>query len=105
MRRIAFIIMILGICFLAFLINSDGIYVNSIEDLKVFEINQKVLLSGKVVSERFLYDDVKLLVLESGVGLVCTCGFKNFLDLEVEVEGVISEFEGKRQVEVLKIYF
>ena len=51
-----------------------------------------------------MYDEFKLLVLDSGIELVCDCGFESFLDLEVNVEGVVSEFNGKRQVEVLKIY-
>jgi hypothetical protein len=103
MRKWAFIIVILGIFAMALILEFERFEeISSYEDLMNLEVNKKVSLSGKVVEERVLYEGTKLLKLDNGIEVVCECagGFK---DGNVLVEGFVSEYEGKKQVEILRI--
>lgn len=96
------IIVVLGMVFLGFMLMQEGKVVSNLEELKELEANQKVVLKGIVGEERVLYGRTKLLVLDNGIELICDC-LESFVEKSVEVEGVVSEYEGKRQVEVLKL--
>ena len=120
MRKWAFVILILGMFVLLLLMNFlPAKNVGSYEELEKLEINTKVILSGKVVEERVLYEGTKSFELDiedsvnslalvsnetsrNGIELICECT-DSFLDEKIIIEGVVSEYEGKRQVEVLKI--
>ncbi len=102
MRRLAFVVVIVGMFVLLLLLNLEPETVESLEDLEGLEINTRVVVSGEVVSERVLYLGKRLLVLENGIELVCSCS-GGFIGREVFVEGVVSEYGGKKQVEVLEI--
>ncbi len=101
MRRRAFIVVVLGMFILALMLNFNVKEINNYDDLKKLEINQKVFLRGKVVSERAIVKG-KLFVLDNEIELVCEC-LENLVDKEIEVEGAVSEFDEKKQVSVLKI--
>jgi hypothetical protein len=101
MRRWAFVIVIVGMFVLVWFLGFDVEIVRSFEDLSGLEINQKVELNGTVVGERRIANG-KILDLDSNISLVCSC-LGDFLGLEISVEGVVSEYDGKRQVDVLKL--
>ena len=102
MRRLAFILTILGILSLAILMNLPAKEISSKEELENLEINQKVAIHGKVISERILYETQKLLILDNKIELVCECP-QTFKDKNISVLGIVSEYDGKKQVTVLKI--
>ena len=102
MRRWAFAVMVFGMFVLLLMLNMKPKEIGSYEDMEQLEINTRVSVTGKVIEERVIYEDSKLLELENGIELVCECsGF--FEDEEVEVIGVVSEYEGKKQIDVLEI--
>ena len=99
MRRIAFIVVMLGMLVLVGLMIFN---IREVKDLEGLEINQKVSLSGKVISERVIYSDEKILMLDKNISLICSgCG--SYLNSEIMVEGVVEEYEGEKQVRVLKV--
>ncbi|MCH8308967.1 MAG: hypothetical protein IIB17_00550 [Chloroflexi bacterium] len=71
-------------------------------ELEELEINRKVFVSGEVVSEKVIFGERKVFVLNSGIELVCDC-FGINIGGEIEVVGVVSEYDGRKQVEVLEI--
>ena len=76
--------------------------VREVDKLDGLEINQRIVLTGKIVSERIIYSDEKLLVLDKNITLICSgCG--SYLNSEIMVEGVVEEYEGEKQVRVLKV--
>lgn len=103
MRRFAFIIAILGIFVMALLLEFGSVReIESYAELEELEVNAKVLVGGNVVEERILYEGTRLLKLENGVEVVCECA-GSFNGEKVLVEGAVSEYEGKKQVEALRI--
>lgn len=99
MRRWAFVIAMLGMFVLVLFFSVGPEEVESVEGLVV---NKNVLLNGIVVEERVIYEGVKVLILDSGIELVCECD-ESFVDRRVRVEGVVEEFDGRKQVRVLRI--
>lgn len=115
LRKYAFIVAILGIAFLLGLLilpakkiveeRSGLVEINNLEEL---EINDKVIFSGKVGSESDFGDFKiwKLSAITSGAEMdfdvVCDCR-ESYLGREVEIVGLVSEFNGERQVRVLRI--
>ena len=104
MRRFAFAISIFGLLVLALLLNLIPIKVENYSELDNFEINQKVILEGKIMEERILFEGTKMLVLDNGIELICECN-ENFKGKNIEVAGVVEEYNGKKQVRVLKIFY
>lgn len=102
MRKIAFLVALLGITLLVGMINFlPSKEVNGLEDLQGLTENQKVFLGGFVVQERD-YGDI-LLINVNGMNLVCD-GCKNgFLDKEVFVEGIVIDYQGETEIDVLRI--
>lgn len=100
MRKWAFILFIVGM-FVLFVFLMRG--AREIESFEGLEINEKVLVSGLVVEERVLYEGTKLFELENGMELVCECN-EQLEGKEIEAEGVVSEYEGKKQLTVLRIW-
>ena len=101
MRRFAFVIVILGMFVLVLLLSKGAIGIDSYEELEKLEINERVIVSGVVVSERVIFED-RLLELDNGLELVCECegGFKGN---KVEVVGVVEEYRGRKQIRVLEL--
>jgi len=100
MRRWAFVVTVLGMFVLSLFLSFGEKKVESLEGL---ELNQRVSVSGKVVDERVIFESTKLLVLDSDIELICEGCLGVFDGRKVSAVGVVSEFEGKKQVEVLKI--
>ena len=76
--------------------------IESYTEIEEMEVNTKIRTRGLIIEESILYGETKLLELENGVQLICECS-ENFEDKEVLAEGVVSEYEGKKQMTVLKI--
>jgi hypothetical protein len=104
MRRWAFIIAVLGIFVLIVFMVFGGVgEVDEAGDLDGLVENSKVRVLGVVQGERGWGEDV-LLVLDNGVEVVVdgSVGF-GLKGKEVEVIGVVEEWEGKR-VRALKVF-
>ena len=103
MKKITFVFFILGMFVLAGFYFFDSEEIDELKDLENLEINSRVFVSGTVIDERFLYEGTKLLVLNNRIDLVCECS-ENFKGRKVFAEGIVQEYEGKRQVLVLSIF-
>jgi len=104
LRKYAFIVSILGIAVLLGLLILSPRELGSLEELDNIEINEKVVLEGKVESERD-FGDFKVLSIR-GIEIVCECGGEDdgsYLNKEVKIIGLVEEFRDKRQVRVLRI--
>ena len=101
MRRLSFVIAIAGLFVLSLFFSFEGKEVDSLGNL---EINEKVIVKGKVVEERNIYFGTKLFILDNGIEIVCECS-ESFLDRDVRIEGLAEEYEGRKQIRALKVYF
>ena len=101
MRRISFIVAILGIFVLILLIwVIPARHVESVSDLGGVEDNQRVILSGVVESERNYYG---ALVFEiNDIKMICS-GCPSLKGKHVGVEGILEKYEDNVQVDVLQI--
>jgi len=102
MRRFAFIVAIVGLFVFALLLNFGGKEMKNYEDLEKLEVNQRVSVSGKVIDERVVFGNERVLMLNNGIEMICECD-RSYKGSVVEVEGVVEEYKEKRQVRVLKI--
>tara|TARA_Y100000310_G_C20650710_1_gene799270 strand:- start:62 stop:370 length:309 start_codon:yes stop_codon:yes gene_type:complete len=96
-RGVSFIMVILGLVFLLVLFVSEA---KVIEDIRNLEINTKVVLEGVVDGERLL-GNFNILNI-NGIDVVCECR-ESYKGSEIIVEGVIEEYDNKKQVRVLEI--
>jgi DNA/RNA endonuclease YhcR with UshA esterase domain len=99
MRKWSFILYVLGMVCLILIYMLPGFEVESLDGM---ELNERVIVSGKVISERGIYSGTKLLELDSGIRVVCEC-VESFEGREVRIEGFISEYNGNKQVSVERI--
>ncbi len=100
MRRISFIFMILGLLFLFYILIFEETKIETFEELKNLEINSKVILKG-VVEEEKNFGTFKILKIKE-IDVICNC-LGSYLEKEIVVEGVVSEYLGKKQIKVLSI--
>lgn len=101
MRRFAFVVAFLGIfVLLGLLVFLPPKEIKSLGDLQDLRVNQKVFLTGKVESEK-QFGDFNIMHVE-GVEVVCECK-RSYIDKDLEILGAVSEYEGKKQVSVLRI--
>ena len=102
MKRIALLIAVMGLFVLGLLmLNLKAVEVGNEDDLKKLEVNTKVIVEGRVAEERVLYLGTKLLIIND-LEVICECS-ESFKGRRIRVEGLVDEFNGKRQVRVLKI--
>ena len=102
MRRLAFIVMIIGMFTLIIFLNSEPIAVDDYSDLEELEINAKVSLVGRVLEERIIYQGTKLYKLDNDIELICEC-LDSLNGKEIKVIGVLEEYNRKKQIKVGKI--
>ncbi len=100
MRRISFIFAILGISFLFYIFLFGETSVESFEDLNKLEINSQIILEGIVTNEKD-FGNFKILTIKE-IDVICNC-LGSYLEKEIVVEGVVSEYLGKKQIKVLSI--
>jgi hypothetical protein len=99
LRKVSFIIAFIGVCILLVFFTLPSKEFGNLEELRD---NEKVTLTGKVVSERD-FEDFRIFSLNRyEIDLVCD-GCESYFGEDVRVLGVINEYEGKKQVRVLEI--
>jgi hypothetical protein len=104
MKNLALAISLLGLftllIFLAFL---PAKTINSKEDLLKLKDNEKVLLQGKVVEEKF-FGKKRILTFDNGLEISCECPFsQEYLNKKISAIGIINNFSNKKTIIVLKI--
>lgn len=100
MRRVALSVALLGILALLILLNFYEKEISSERELSDLADNQKVKITGKVVSEKE-FGEYWILKLDKGIEVRCECS--GFLGENVIIYGIVEEFNGNKRIEVLKI--
>lgn len=103
MRRLSFIIVIIGLVLLVSLLQFyPPKQVNSPEELSFLQPNQKVQTQGTVLSERTLYEKTNLLKLDNGIEITCnTC--PSYLNKSIALAGLVEKYQNKTQISALRI--
>ena len=103
MRKIAFMLTIIGIFFLLMFLNfQTPIVVNGYSSLSKLEDNAKVQTHGIVLYERTLYGETKLLKLDNGIEITCKSCL-SYINRTLEVIGTIERYQNKTQILALSI--
>lgn len=102
MRRISFILAMVGLTTLLFLLNTSPKEATTPEDLENYQINQLVTLKDEVISQRIIYEGTTLYQTQKGFELICECT-QNLKDQELTITGTLEEYEGKKQVRIITI--
>ncbi|MBI2451622.1 hypothetical protein HYV50_00925 [Candidatus Pacearchaeota archaeon] len=103
MRKIAFVIMIVGMFLMFVLLNSSYEEIIDIRDLDNLITNKRVEISGKVVEEKNSYGENFILVLDNGFELICECS-RIYRGKEIRVLGKVESYKDKKRIRVLKIF-
>ncbi len=101
MRRVAFVFALAGIFVLSIFLNFGTWEISGVSELYELELNSRVSFVSEVVSERKISGGRKLLNLENGITAVCSCE-GNFSGTSFRFVGIVSDFEGERQIEILR---
>lgn len=84
-----------------------GLFVLSVLFLRIYEYNSGAVVGTRVNFEGLVEsqnDRNGASYLESGdVTLICDCGFMSYVGKQVSVEGLVQEYQGRRQIRVLSI--
>ena len=103
MRRITFIVTIIGIFTLLYLLAfSTPIQVNNSSDLSQLTENTKVSAAGNVVSERKIYGDTKLIKIDNSLEILCN-SCQSYQNKTISVLGITSKYENKTEIKALRI--
>lgn len=97
LKKISFIIAIIGIAILIILLNLSPKQVQSLENEK---INEKIKIQGTVTAERDL-NNFKILTL-GNIEAVCNCK-GTYKNKQVEIIGLVQLYNNKKQIQVLEI--
>lgn len=97
LKKISFIVALIGIAFLMFLLAKPSLEVQNMEEAK---INQKIIIEGVVKSEKEM-SNFKILSINN-TEVLCSCS-QTYLNKKVQVIGLVEEYKGKKQVRVLEI--
>ena len=101
MRKISFVVFIIGMVTISFYLNLEFIEIEKYSDMDDLVVNQRVYIEGKVIFEKDLFGD-HILFNIGEIEIICECE-GNFEGKFVEVEGFIEEYNGRKQVRVLRI--
>lgn len=103
MRRLSFIVTLTGIFILLILINfSSPKTITGPQQLEKLTDYTKVQTSGRVISERILYDETKLIKIDNNIEIICnSCPV--YLNKSISVIGTSEKYENKTQIVALKI--
>jgi hypothetical protein len=104
MRKMAFVIFVIGIFLMFILTNLSPKEIKNAEDLEFLELNTRIVVSGEVVSERIIYDGTRLLELDNNVMVLCECD-RGFKGKDIRVIGKVSDYDGKKQVIAEEVLF
>jgi len=102
MRKLTFILVLLGIFALFILLNlQKPLEITSPSQLSNLEINQKVLISGKVVSES-LQGSTRLLKFNNSLE-VCIKSPISYVNRTLTLIGITSKYLNKTEIQALRI--
>lgn len=102
MRRRAFVVFILGMAVLSFYFIKQPVE-TSIEKLDELELNTRLIVSGRVTSEKVIYLGTNLLEIDNFIQVVCTSCREKLLGKNIKVIGRVSNYKGKKQITAEKI--
>ena len=101
MRKIAFILTILGmLCLLSILLFQKPVFINSPKELAKQIPNQLVQTSGLVTEERYISNN-KILLFDNEIKASCDSSCSNFINKTVEIRGTYDDFYN--QIKILEI--
>ena len=103
MKTLSLSITLIGIFVLALLLNLHSpIIVDNSLSLSKLEVNSKVQTTGRVISERRLYENTNLIILNSNIEIICdSCPI--YQNKTLSVIGIIEKYQNKTQIQALKI--
>ena len=103
MQRIALLIVLIGIIFLASYIEiSSPLRVNSDKEIKNLLENQKVFVSGQVIKESQTSFSRKI-VLDNNITIDCDClSIPKLINKKILVLGIVDTYQNSK-IKVLKI--
>lgn len=85
-----------------YLLLQKPIIIESKKEIENLKNNQIVLLNGKITKEK-TYGNLKVLTMEE-IELVCySCPPENYINRNVSVTGLVSIYNGKKEIRVLSI--
>jgi len=103
MRRLAFAVAIIGIFMLLILLNlSSPKVINNYSELSKLTDNTKVQTQGRVISERILYENTRLLKLDNNIEILCQA-CPSYINRTLEVIGTSEVYINRTQVNALRI--
>lgn len=103
MKRLALAIVLAGIFVLLLMLNlSSPKIVHNPSELSGLVDNSKVQTQGKVISERTLYGNTKLLKLENSIEILCPA-CPPYINRTLDVIGTSETYLNKSQISALKI--
>jgi len=103
MRRLAFAITIIGIFILIIMLNlTNPLIVDNYSSLSKLTDYTKVQTQGRVISERILYEDTKLLKLDNDIEILCQA-CPSYINRTLQVIGTSETYINRTQVTALKI--
>jgi hypothetical protein len=103
MKRLALAIVILGIFVLLLMLNlSSPVIIDNYSELSKLTDYTKVQTTGKVISERILYENTKLLKLDNDIEILCKA-CPSYVNRTLEVLGTSETYVNRTQVNALKI--
>jgi len=98
----ALVVALVGIFYMLFVLNfSSVVEVSGFEDLKGLDLNEKVILEG--FADGYRKAGSLDLIKVNGIDVVCECSL-NYGGKRVAVEGYVDEYNGRRQIVVLRVY-
>ncbi len=102
LKPLSLIMTLVGILFLVVLLNfTSPIQINSEKELSSLQSNQKVLVHGRIISER-TYDNLKILKLDNNITLVCS-SCPPIKNQTLSILGTIQVYNNETEIKILKI--
>jgi hypothetical protein len=102
LKPLSLIMTLAGILFLVVLLNfTSPIQINSEKELSSLQSNQKVLVYGRIISER-TYDNLKILKLDNNITLVCS-SCPSIKNQTLSILGTIQVYNNETEIKILKI--
>lgn len=103
MKRLALAITLLGIFVLIILLNlSSPAVINSYSELSKLTDYTKVQTTGKVISERIIYENTKLLKLDNNIEILCKA-CPSYINRTLKALGTSETYLNKSQITALRI--
>ena len=103
MKILALSISLLGILILIIMLNlSNPIIVDNSSQLKDLQDYTKIQTQGKVISERTLYENTKLLILDNNIEIICN-SCPSYINRTLHIIGTTETYINRTQVQALKI--